>query len=1112
LIQKQIDSKSVIYQLPQFKLFTQLLEKNKNLHIKNIAGSFRAYIISYIVEHIGKPILYIADDSDSAERLQDDLELLLGKDKTSFLTATEFEPYDKQEKNAAQLSLKIEATQQYIETDIWASVSTMEGLLESFPIAEDFLDRQLWLRTGQTISFEKLTQSLMDIGLSRTEVVEQVGEFSIRGGIVDIFFWNNEDPVRVEFFGDEIDSMRYFDVITQRSTQSINEITILPNIQNTTQKVFIDEYLPDETLLFFEDFSMFQQKVASFFQSAQSVYDTRSGEETNEQMEKPEERYFSPQNIIHLKNKFRMLQSDLIENDTFKKLDFAVKPPPNFNGSVKKFLEFLRQNSKSNSLQNLEIKVSNKEQINRLKEIMDEEEISFLGRFSLGALHNGFTVEQTNLTILTDHEIFQRFKRRKAYKRFKSGSYLRQLSSLQLYDYVVHIDYGIGQYLGLHTVDYGNVRKECIKVGYRDGDELFVTIDRLNRVQKYSTDAGGSPKLTKLGGKEWDRQKLKTKESLKKIAAELIKIYAARKAQPGYTYSEDNPWQLELEASFPYEETLDQLTAIEAVKQDMQKNQPMDRLLCGDVGFGKTEVAIRAAFKAVMNGKQTALLAPTTILAFQHFNTFSARMKEFPVAVEMLNRFRSPKQQKEILEKLAGGKIDIVIGTHRLLSNDVQFKDLGLLIVDEEQRFGVRHKEKLKEYRLSVDILSMTATPIPRTLHMALMGARDLSNIDTPPANRLPVHTEIVHWDDDKLRYLMMREMKRGGQIYFVHNRVETIYAVKETISQLLPEAKIAIGHGQLPEKQLEKVMLDFMRHEYDILIASMIIENGLDIPNVNTIIINQANKFGLSQLYQLRGRVGRSQKQAYAFLIVPPIDKLTEISRKRLRAIQDFTDLGSGYKVALRDLEIRGAGNLLGKEQSGFVNSVGFELYCKILDEAVEELKSGIQIGEANVEEITASKKITEPKIDTDFDLLIPENYIRSESERMTIYHRLVHFKELNQLEKLEEELADRFGKLPMEVVYFMLAMEIKILASQMYAERLIFVKNKAKIFFNSIAENDDSFFKNIIPAFINTKSTQVRFLDKENLGVEFELKGDGKKEQLLFAKKMLRDISTFK
>lgn len=1097
--------KTKIYSLTEFDSLNRALSSQKKIHLDGLAGSFRAFINAYLLERLGKPVLYIANDLDSAERLRDDLEMLLKNKQVAFLPAIGFEPYDHNEPNPSLLSMRMESMQKFIELDSWIAVATIEGIIEHFPVPERFLDNQLYLKTGNEIKYDSFISKLGGIGFKREDLVEQVGDFSVRGGIIDLFAWNCEEPIRIELFGDEIESIRKFDVITQRSTAKLDEAVILPNLINQNHNALITDILPESTIIFCEDSQILNEKVESYFEKAASIYAANQNigiEETP-----PEDLYLSPQKLKLLFDNYKIIDTNLIKTNDILSIDFNVKPHPDFNGSIKLFLQYLSKRAGEWAAPQTFIQSINKEQAERLQEIIDEEKIIFNGKFTVGSLHNGFNVPQFKLEILTDHEIFKRFKRRRTYKRFKSGEYLRQLSSLNLYDYVVHIDYGVGQYLGMATLEFGNVKKECIKISYRDGDNLFVMVDRLSRVQKYSSEEGVKPKLTKLGTAEWDRTKKKTKESLKKVAAELIQIYAGRKAQGGINFAEDNHWQKELEASFIYEETEDQLKSIREVKRDMESEQPMDRLLCGDVGFGKTEVALRAAFKAVMHGKQAAVLVPTTILAFQHNQTFKERLKEFPIQIEMLSRFKSNKEQKRIIEDLAAGKIDVIIGTHRLISDDILFKDLGLLVIDEEQRFGVKQKEKLKKYRLSVDILSMTATPIPRTLHMALMGARDLSNIDTPPSNRLPVHTEIIHWDEEKIYNIIMREINRGGQVYFVHNRVETIDAVKETLAQIVPQARIAVGHGKLPERQLEKVMLDFMGKRYDILVSTMIIENGLDIPNVNTIVINRADKFGLAQLYQLRGRVGRSDQQAYSYLIVPPMDKVTEISRKRLRAIQDFTDLGSGYKVALRDLEIRGAGNILGKEQSGFVQTVGFELYCKILDEAVKELKQGLK-SDQHVAESTFEKKYTDPKLDVNFDLLIPQEYISSELERITVYHRLVNFTNIEQIEDLQSELQDRFGSPPPDVVCFLISIEIKVLASRLYSKRIIIKEDSMKLIFSEEAQNDDLFFKESIPRLMNQKMTSVRFLNQKNLGVEIKLLGDKRVEKLLFAKKILHNV----
>jgi transcription-repair coupling factor (superfamily II helicase) len=1096
--------KTKIFSLSAFKKVANSLNSPK-IQFQNIHGSFLAFVMQYVAQKSNSPLLYVANSLEKAEQVHDDLEYLNAHNKLAFLPGLFLEPYEQSHPRPELVSMRLEAMQVFLEADQWIAVSTYEALLEKLPLPESFIDKQIYAKIGSSLLFDDLIAQLDDAGFLRADVVEQVGEFSVRGGIIDIFAWNNEEPVRLEYFGNVIESIRTFDVITQRTTGKIDEFSILPHLTEDNAEVFLHDLIPANTILFFEDSDQFFNNIKNFYDLAIKKFE--NDESLKLTHSSPEQLYCSPDFLSTKLESFKQLNTNLLSNDSFKQIDFKTKPHPDFNGQIKLFVEYLAKQISGKNGRQFIIQSHSAEQANRLQEIVEEEDIVLNAKFATGTMHGGFVLDEIDLELLTDHEIFNRFKRHKAYRSFKSGAYLRQLGGLSLYDYVVHIDYGIGQYMGLEVLNYGSVKKECLKIVYRDGDNLFVSVDRLNRVQKFSTEESGAPKLSKLGTSEWERAKLKTKESLKKVAAELIQIYAGRKAQSGFSFEEDNHWQKELEASFEFDETEDQIKSIYAVKKDMESPKPMDRLLCGDVGFGKTEVALRAAFKAVMAGKQVAVLVPTTILAFQHFETFKKRVASFPVKVEMLNRFRSAKQQKLILEGLAEGRVDIIIATHRLLSDDVHFKSLGLLVIDEEQRFGVKHKEKLKKYRLSVDILSMTATPIPRTLHMALMGARDFSQIETPPLNRIPVHTEIIQWNDAKIHHIIKRELQRGGQIYFVHNRVESIHAVKEALAEIVPEARIAIGHGQLPERQLEKAMLDFMGKKYDILVTTMIIENGLDIPNVNTILINRADKFGLSQLYQLRGRVGRSDKQAYAYLVIPGMDKITELSRKRLRTIQDFTELGSGYKVALRDLEIRGAGNLLGKQQSGFVQTVGFDLYCKILDEAVAELRKGN--GVIAEETINLSERtFTDPKLDLDFDLLIPENFIRNELERVSIYHRLVNFRSIDSVDQMRLELRDRFGVLPEEVGAFLEAVKLKVLAGFMYANRLILNGAKLKIIFSPQAQDDDQFFNETIPEIMNQSMTEVKFLNQKDLGVQMLLKGESQSERLEFAKKVLQSI----
>ncbi len=786
---------------------------------------------------------------------------------------------------------------------------------------------------------------------------------------------------------------------------------------------------------------------------------------------------------------------------------FDSMVPPSFAGQLNRLFAYLRKVYLEK--QQVYIQCESNAQAERFREILEEEELERTAVVSTGSFHYGFIfpagAAAGGLQILTDHEIFGRFKRRRTYRRFKNGEYLRSLNSLNLNDYVVHIDYGIGQYTGVIMLETGQTRRECLRIQYADEDILYVSVDRLNRVQKYSGEEGAAPQLTKLGSGEWERTKIRTRESIEKIAAELIQLQVARRTMPAFAYTPDTHWQRELEASFPYDETEDQLRAITDVKRDLESAAPMDRLLCGDVGYGKTEVALRSAFKVNMDGKQVAILVPTTILAYQHFQTFKDRLNEFPVHIEMLSRFRSDREQKQIIARLAAGEIDIIIGTHRLLSADVIFKDLGLLIIDEEQRFGVKHKEYLKKLRASVDILTMTATPIPRTLHLSLMGARDLSHIETPPRNRLPVITELLEWDDQQIHRAIKRELQRHGQVYFVHNRVETIEGIRAALQQIVPEARFAVAHGQLPEKKLEQVMLDFIKKKYDVLVSSMIIENGLDIPNVNTVIINRADKFGLAQLYQLRGRVGRSTEQAYAYLLIPPVARLTTLAQKRLKAIQDFTELGSGFRLALRDMEIRGIGNILGKEQSGNIQAVGFDLYCRILDSAVKKIKS-------STTEILPSgfgDHGSDPKLDVDFDLVIPADYISSEQERIALYHKMVNYHSSTDLEKITAELADRFGPVPAAVDNLIQAIQMKILASELYAAQVIWKKNVLIMNFNEPGNDGPDYVHKIVTNLLQQKKLRVQFLkQKQGLGIQLQLSGDTKADQVNFARNILKDL----
>jgi transcription-repair coupling factor (superfamily II helicase) len=726
-------------------------------------------------------------------------------------------------------------------------------------------------------------------------------------------------------------------------------------------------------------------------------------------------------------------------------------------------------------------------------------------RFLDGELHQGFALPQHRLECLTDHEIFNRLRMRRRKRRLRvSGSLIRNLQTLEYGDYVVHVDYGVGKYMGTERITVAGFEKECIKLIYQDDDALYVTLDKLNRIQRYVSEEGIQPKLTKLGSAEWERVKSRTRKSVEKIARDLVELYAKRLAQEGHAFADDSLWQKELEASFPFEDTPDQSKATVDVKQDMESSRPMDRLVCGDVGYGKTEVAIRAAFKAIMDGKQVAVLVPTTILAQQHYVTFSERLANFPVQVKALSRFRSRAEQKKIIERLTTGEVDIIIGTHRLLSRDVAFKDLGLLVIDEEQRFGVKHKERLKQLKVTVDTMTLTATPIPRTLHMSLMGARDLSIVDTPPSNRLPILTEITTWDPQLIYKAITYEIDRGGQVFFVHNRIQTIDAVAKMLKNIVPKAQFAVAHGQMNEHQLEKIMDEFYHKRLNVLVATMIIENGLDIPNCNTIIINRADRFGLAQLYQLRGRVGRSDRQAYAYLIIPPQERLNDTALKRLYAIEEFSDLGSGLKIAMRDLEIRGAGNLLGHNQSGFINAVGYDLYQKILQETVETIQEE-KLPEHYLQD---RMPIVDASVDIDTEMYFPDDYIPSPNEKVIIYHRLLNLDNLQLIDNLAHELRDRFGPLPEPAEKLIEMVKIKKLASQLYIKQVKIRKQQMTLVFDEKATTKDAFIEKQLPRYINQTIAPLKFVQTEQLKAVVTITGKNDPERMTFAKYFLRNL----
>jgi len=938
-------------------------------------------------------------------------------------------------------------------------------LIVSYPeaIAEKVVDQQvlaantLEINLAEKISIETINEFLYDFDFERVDFVYEAGQFAIRGGIVDIFSYSNELPYRIEFFGDHIESIRTFETENQLSIEQINALTIVPNIQSkliNTQTVSFLNYIDKHANIWIKDVQFTLDIIQAGYPKSIEIFEGLSTEDKNLHPEflDPQYVFQNTESIESAFEKFNLIEfGKQYHYPASLSLMFNMKPQTSFNKDFNLLIHHLKKNE-SDGLVNY-IFAEQQKQIERLYSIFEDISSAAIKKVKFNpintAIREGFLDYDTKIACYTDHQIFDRFYKYKIHKNYSKSQALtlKELRALKAGDYVVHIDHGIGKYAGLEKIDVNGKTQEAIRLIYADGDLLYVNINSLNRISKYSGKDGTIPKTHKLGSEAWEKLKKSTKKKVKDIARDLIKLYAVRKAQKGNAFSPDTYLQNELEASFMFEDTPDQIKATIDFKKDMESPHPMDRLICGDVGFGKTEIAIRAAFKAVSDSKQVAILVPTTILAMQHHKTFKERLKDFPCNIEYVSRFRTAKEIKETLTRTTEGKVDILIGTHRIVSKDIKFKDLGLLIIDEEQKFGVSTKEKLKQFRANVDTLTLTATPIPRTLHFSLMGARDLSIINTPPPNRQPVNTELHVFNEKLIQEAIEYEIDRGGQVFFIHNRVQDIMHMAGLIQKLCPSARIGVGHGQLEGDQLEDVMLKFMSHEFDVLIATTIIESGLDISNANTMIINNAHYFGLSDLHQMRGRVGRSNKKAFCYLLSPPLSVITPEARKRLSAIEEFSDLGSGFNVAMRDLDIRGAGNLLGSEQSGFIAEIGFELYHKILDEAIQELKEA-EFKDLFAEEV-ARPHVSFCQLDTDLALLIPDEYVNAIAERLNLYTELNKITNEVDLLLFEKNMTDRFGPIPLQVAELLNAIRLQWIAVSLCFEKITLKKNVLRGYF---------------------------------------------------------------
>jgi len=1028
--------------------------KHPNIHLKGLIGSADAMVAVACYKLQERPLVFVLPTHEEAAYFLSDLEGLLDK-QVLFFPASYRKAFDFTQTDSAHVLQRAEtlSTLNHVSELPKMVVTYPEALAEKVINRSDLEKNTLEITQRANLDIEFINEFLQEYEFERVDFVYEPGQYAIRGGIVDIFSFSNDLPYRIEFFGNDIESIRTFDIESQLSVSNIHTVTIVPNVQAkflTEGNIALLEYIPADAVIWFEDVQFTMDIIARGYKKATELWRALSPEDRQQNPEwvDPKYNFIDEKNLSAILSDFAVVE---FGKQFLYKADHTVvfdqRPQPSFNKDFSLLIHNFKENEKVH-IENC-IFSDSPRQIERLITILDDMDKSVTFTPIHTALREGFADKAVGVACYTDHQVFDRYykyKRKKGYERSQAIT-LKELRELKPGDYITHIDHGIGKYAGLEKVEVNGRIQESIRLVYADNDLLYVNINSLNRISKYTGKDGVAPKMNKLGTDAWDKLKKTTKKKVKDIARDLIKLYAKRKSQTGNAFSPDTYLQTELEASFIYEDTPDQEKATQDVKHDMESPHPMDRLVCGDVGFGKTEVAIRAAFKAVTDSKQVAVLVPTTILAMQHHRTFTERLKGFPCNIDYINRFKTSKQIKETLARLAEGKLDIIIGTHRLVSKDVKFKDLGLMIVDEEQKFGVGVKEKLKQLRANVDVLTLTATPIPRTLHFSLMGARDLSIINTPPPNRQPVQTELHVFNETLIQEAVTYEVDRGGQVFFIHNRVADLPQLGSLIMKLVPHARVGVAHGQLDGDALEDVMLKFVNHDYDVLVATTIIEAGLDIPNANTIIINHAHMFGLSDLHQMRGRVGRSNKKAFCYLLSPPLSTLTPEAYKRLNAIEEFSELGSGFNVAMRDLDIRGSGNLLGAEQSGFIAEIGFEMYHKILDEAIQELKD--DEFSTLFTDVKQRDFVSFTQIDTDLEVLIPDAYVTNVAERYNLYNDISKLEDEEQLDAFRQSLRDRFGPIPRQVEELLNTLRLQWLGRAIGFEKVSFKKNVLRGYF---------------------------------------------------------------
>ena len=1034
---------------PEVDVISQALSRKRNRHflLSGLYASAQAIIITALHRQLesnasAHPMIIVLDDTDAAQYMYGDLKTLIDERKVYYFPCSHRRRQKMDEALTVQRTevltalLGIKNKEQRAKTPNQIIVTTPEALAESVPNPQVLEKNKISLIVGEELPISKLTEKLLNLNFKRVDFVYEPGQFAVRGGIVDVYSFAHDIPVRIDFFGDDIDGIREFELETQLSKNKLDSIDIIGDQSDENEDTNILAYLSPETLWISNDFGLVKFKMNSIITDI---------------------------NVdIVLENIWQASTLELNQKSAFDSheiVSFDTLPQPTFNKNFELLIDDLKQRMSDGY--KIYILADQVKQTDRLNAIFNDKESGIQFVAIDHTLHEGFIDHSAKICCYTDHQIFERYHRvtlrSENARRGKAIITLKEINQLQVGDYVVHIDHGIGQFAGLVTTNFHGRPQETIKLIYKGGDTVFVSIHNLHRISKYKGREGSEPTISRLGSGAWERMKERTKDKVKDIARDLIQLYATRKQQKGFAYTPDGYMQHELEASFLYEDTPDQAKATLDIKHDMESAMPMDRLVCGDVGFGKTEVAMRAAFKAATDGKQVAVLVPTTVLALQHYNTFKERFRDFPVHVEYVSRSKSGKALKELLDDLKNGKIDILIGTHKLVGKQVEWKDLGLLIIDEEQKFGVAVKEKLKALRTNVDVLTLTATPIPRTLQFSLLGARDLSVINTPPPNRYPVQTEMITLDDeDIMKEAILLEMQRNGQIYVVCNRIEMLPRIEDRIHRLIPEARTIIAHGQMPPGEMEKALEDFINYDYDILIATTIIESGIDISNVNTIIIHSAQNYGLSDLHQLRGRVGRSNRKAYCYLVTPDRELLTSDARRRLDALTTFAELGAGFQLAMQDLDIRGAGNMLGSEQSGFIADLGYDTYQRILNEAVEEIREEMQNDPntctlfANTSSSSICKNwCSDSQLDSDLPLCFPVTYIENISERISLYRELDNLVNEEALLEYQKRLIDRFGKLPEEAEQLLNVVRLRWLCCQMGIEKVLLKKENLTLYF---------------------------------------------------------------